>query len=251
MRSLFGPLPTLDSLARTAGAAARSVGELRAWDPVQQKIVWSRPGFSVWDGGVLSTAGGLVLRGDAAGYLNVYEAATGNELHRIAVGTSIMAAPMSYRIGGEQYIALMAGFGGGGGFAFPEGSAAYTYGNEGRIVVFKLDGGSVPKPPVVADSPIPAPPDLRATAAQIARGEVLYNRYCGRCHIFGRGLLPDLRRMSHHTHARFYDIVLHGAYVPLGMARWDDVLDQADAAGIHAYIVEQARKASQPPIPAR
>ena len=246
MRSLFGSLPSLESLARTAGARARSAGELRAWDPVRQRVVWSRPGFSVWDGGVLSTAGGLVMRGDAAGLLRIYDADTGADLHRIEVGTAMMAAPMSYRVGGEQYIAVMAGFGGGGGFAFPEGSAAYRHGNDGRIVVFKLDGGRVPLPPVVADTPVPAPPAMHTSAPQVARGEVLYNRYCGRCHVFGRGLLPDLRRMTAATHARFDDIVLRGAYVPLGMARWDDVLDAADAAAIHTYIVDQARRAAPP-----
>ena len=69
---------------------------------------------------------------------------------------------------------------------------------------------------------------------------MLYNRYCGRCHAFGRGLLPDLRRMSPATHQLFYDIVLNGAYAGKGMARWDDVLSRGDAQAIHAYLVEQA-----------
>jgi quinohemoprotein ethanol dehydrogenase len=37
--------------------------------------------------------------------------------------------------------------------------------------------------------------------------------------------------------------VLRGALVPLGMGRWDDVLSQADAESIHAYIVDEAWKA--------
>ena len=51
---------------------------------------------------------------------------------------------------------------------------------------------------------------------------------------------PDLRRMAPATDRIFYDIVLNGAYVGKGMARWDDVLSQADAVAIHAYIVDAA-----------
>jgi quinohemoprotein ethanol dehydrogenase len=54
-----------------------------------------------------------VFRGDAAGRLNVYAGDSGKLLKQIEIGTSIMAAPMTYRVGGEQYVALMAGYGGG------------------------------------------------------------------------------------------------------------------------------------------
>jgi quinohemoprotein ethanol dehydrogenase len=74
----------------------------------------------------------------------------------------------------------------------------------------------------------------------VARGELLYNRFCARCHAFGRGLVPDLRKLSRSTHAIFYDIVLHGAYQAKGMARWDDVLTTEDAQAIHSYLVDQA-----------
>jgi quinohemoprotein ethanol dehydrogenase len=86
----------------------------------------------------------------------------------------------------------------------------------------------------------PPPPPREGTAAQIAVGEVLYNRFCARCHVFGNGLLPDLRRLSAPTHRVFYEIVLAGAYGAKGMARWDDVLSRADAEAIHAYLVDQA-----------
>ncbi|MFO1409735.1 MAG: c-type cytochrome [Steroidobacteraceae bacterium] len=236
MRSLFGPLPTLEELAKRGGdwRAPKSRGELRAWDPIAGRIAWAQPGASFWDGGAMSTAGGLVFRGDAAGFLNVYAATDGRQLAHIEVGSSIMAAPMTYSIGGEQYVAVMAGYGGGGGFAFPPDSAAYQRGNQGRIIVLKLGGGAVPLPPPLVDAPMPRPPAGSADAATIARGEVLYNRYCGRCHVFGRGLLPDLRRMSAATQENFQRIVFEGAYVPKGMGRWDDVLARADADAIHA-----------------
>ena len=73
--------------------------------------------------------------------------------------------------------------------------------------------------------------------------EVLYNRFCARCHELGRGVLPDLRSLSPGLHQSFYDIVLKGILAPVGMARWDDVLSRADAESIHAYIVDEAWKA--------
>jgi quinohemoprotein ethanol dehydrogenase len=75
---------------------------------------------------------------------------------------------------------------------------------------------------------------------------LLYNRYCGRCHVFGPSVLPDLRRLTADKHARFASIVLEGALMPLGMGRFDDVLSRADAEAIHAYIVDESWQAAAP-----
>jgi quinohemoprotein ethanol dehydrogenase len=244
LEHLLGKLPTLQSLAATVKSPLRSRGVLRAVDPTTGKVVWEQESSYLWDGGVMSTAGNLVFRGDFEGFLNVYAADSGRLLKRLDVGTSIMAAPMTYRVGNEQYVAAMAGYGGGAlANPFPPHSAAYMYGNAGRIVAFKLDGGPIPKPPEVGDTPFPEPPMRAGTTAQIGNGEVLYNRFCARCHVFGRGLLPDLRRMSATTHQLFYEIVLNGAYQGKGMARWDDVLNRDDAEAIHAYLLDQAWQA--------
>ena len=241
LKNLYGPLPTLAALGKGIPAPASSRGALRALDPATGKIVWEQPSATSWDGGVLSTAGNLVFQGDATGRLNVYAADTGKPLARIELGTSVMAAPATYRVGDTQYVAVLAGYGGGWiGAAFPKVSAAYRYGNAGRIIAFKLGGGAVPTPTPVGDPPFAEPPARPTAAAQVARGEVLYNRYCARCHVFGRALLPDLRRMAPATHQIFYDIVLNGAYVAKGMGRWDDVLTRGDAESIHAYIVDAA-----------
>jgi quinohemoprotein ethanol dehydrogenase len=223
------------------GPPPKSRGFIRAVEPVSGKVAWERQTASRWDGGVLSTGGNLVVQGDEGGYLNAYAADTGKLLKRLEVGTSIMAAPMTYRVDGVQYVSVMAGFGGGVLFLpFPRDSAAFNYGNDGRIVTFRLDGGAIPKPAPVTDLQADAPPPHEGTVATIAQGELLYNRYCGRCHAFGRALLPDLRRMTAPTNSLFYEIVLRGAYRAKGMGRWDDVLSQGDAAAIHAYLVDQA-----------
>ena len=57
------------------------------------------------------------------------------------------------------------------------------------------------------------------------------------------GLTPDLRRMTADTHKEFKDIVLHGARRFSGMPQWDDVLSDADADAVHAYLISEAWKA--------
>jgi quinohemoprotein ethanol dehydrogenase len=250
LESLYGPLPPLRDLAR-GGPPPVSRGFIRAVEPMTGKVVWQRQTASIWDGGILSTGGNLVFQGDADGYLNVYAADTGKLLKRIDVGTSIMAAPMTYRVGGEQYVSVMAGYGGGLLYEpFPQASAAYRYGNEDRIVTFRLGGGPTPKPPRFQDAPLPALPPRIGTAQTIARGEVLYNRYCSRCHVFGRGLLPDLRRTPPALSPAFYEIVLHGADQANGMGRFSDDLTRADAEAIQAYLIDQAWQ-MQPTTPPR
>ena len=51
---------------------------------------------------------------------------------------------MTYKVDGVQYVAVQAGWGGGGWSFVPGYSAAYQRGNENRILVFKLGGGAVP-----------------------------------------------------------------------------------------------------------
>jgi quinohemoprotein ethanol dehydrogenase len=241
MQSLYGELPPLSQLAQAADTPLESRGFLRAFSPVQHRVVWETRTATSWDGGVLATASGLVFQGDANGFLNAYSAADGRKLAALQLGSSIMAAPMTYRIGGTQYVAVLAGYGGANmSLPLDPKSAAYRYGNEGRLIVLKLGGGVPPLPAPrteVAQGELPPRP---SDAAEIARGELLYNRYCGRCHVFGRGVLPDLRRSDLDTHTAFDAIVLRGAYVYKGMARFDDVLSPADAAAIHAYVIDAA-----------
>jgi quinohemoprotein ethanol dehydrogenase len=243
MRSLYGEVPPLARLERGFKTNPASRGFLRAWSVAEHRVLWETPTATSFDSGVLATAGGLVFQGDANGYFNAYAADSGKRLVSIALGSSMMAAPMTYEVNGVQYIALVAGYGGGGvilGAPLDPESAAYKYGNEGRIIVMKIGGSTPPLPPLRTDVPMPELPERPADARQIAAGEVLYNRYCSRCHVMGRGNLPDLRRITPPTHAMFDSIVLGGAYSVKGMGRFDDVLSHDDAQAIHAWLIDQA-----------
>ena len=126
-------------------------GHLLAWDPVQQKQVWrvDRPG--PWNGGVLSTAGNLVFEGTAAGNFEAYRADTGEKLWSHPGQTGIMAGPVSYTVKGEQYVAVLAGWG--GVFPLATGEISFKSGkvrNVSRMLVFKL-GGKATLPPLARD----------------------------------------------------------------------------------------------------
>jgi len=244
MKSLFGPMPDLQTLL--AGRRGKLVREmLRAWDPVAQKTVWeaeTSSGVRGYDGGVLSTGGNLVIQGRGNGDLCIYAADTGRLIKAIQTGSHIMAAPMTYAIDGVQYVAVQAGYGGTaiGTNPIPPSSAAYHYRNVNRILAFRLDGGAVPMPPPRVDPPLLEPPPQRASEAEIKLGEIKFTEQCSRCHVFGPNITPDLRRLTPALHAAFNAIVLRGVLAPAGMARFDDVLSQADADAIHAYLIDQA-----------
>ncbi len=243
LASLYGPLPPLAKLNKGL-PPSHAKGFLRAWDPVHQKLAWEVPTATHWDGGVLSTAGGLVFQGDAAGNLNIYKADDGKKLASVALGTGIMAAPATYRVGGVQYVVIMAGFGGNYvNYPLTKQMVAYDHDNEGRVIALRLDGTAVPIAAPLPAEPFPQPPAHEGPAARIAAGEVLYNRFCSRCHMLDRGILPDLRRLTPAKHELFYDIVLNGVLAGAGMGRWDDVLSHPDAEAIHAYVVDEAWKA--------
>lgn len=218
--------------------------ELRAIDPLTGKARWSVPTEGWQDRmGMLSTASGLIVHGTIGGKLIVRDADTGKLIKAIETGSAIMAAPMTYRVKGVQYIAVATGFGGGGWGYVPRYSAAYRNGNANRILVFKLDGGPVPQPtPLPPLEPAEAPPAQKpgVTPATIAKGQGLFFQNCAICHSNQlRSTAPDLRRMQPGTHEVFNQIVRDGLLLPGGMPRWDDLLSVEDVDAIHAWLIAE------------
>jgi quinohemoprotein ethanol dehydrogenase len=213
---------------------------LRAWDPTGAKHVWELEPTEWWDhAGVLATGGGLLFQGNGAGHFCAYDSATGKKLKDIDVGTTIIAAPMTYSVGGVQYVAVMAAWGGGGWSMSHPASAAYIYGNEGRILVFKLDGGPAPKPePLPPLGPIPQPPPLTASADAVKHGSELFAANCSRCHTNDeRSLALNLRRMPPEMHEAFQQVVIGGILKNAGMPPWEGFLTPQEVNDIHAYLI--------------
>tara|TARA_R110002110_G_C13470525_1_gene721019 strand:+ start:137335 stop:139560 length:2226 start_codon:yes stop_codon:yes gene_type:complete len=249
-------LPPLEELG--AGQPDTTIrGVLRAWNPVTQKLAWERDTSGPWTGnmnafwnggGLMSTAGDLLFQGRGTGELVALEASTGKELHSIDVGLSMMAAPMSYAVDGVQYVAIITGIGGGNGNDYVPGMAAYTYGNKGRVVAFRLGGAEVPKRAQVEreNAGLVEPAFARrGTAAQQELGARLFVRNCAKCHanIDGRGSgIPDLRLMSESTHREFAQILLEGTRAGRGMGNFADLLSSAEVEALHVYLIDEAWK---------
>jgi quinohemoprotein ethanol dehydrogenase len=218
---------------------------LIAYDPVKQEERWRLPlgRAELAGGGVLTTAGNLVVQGTSSGKLVVYRADTGAVIKEIDVGTGIMAAPVSYEIDSEQYIAVLAGFGGAMAPLYPAESAAYRYQNYGRLLTFKLGGTSTPLPPKREPRTTPPPPPLPvATPSAVQRGAGLFFTYCVFCH-GGQGesrlsAYPDLFRLNAQVHDSFQQIVHGGALASNGMAGFADVMNAQDVAAIQAFLVQ-------------
>jgi quinohemoprotein ethanol dehydrogenase len=68
-------------------------GRLIAWDPVARAPRWTVEHDNAWNGGVLSTAGGLVFQGKLNGHFVAYDAATGDVLWDYNVKSGAGAGP--------------------------------------------------------------------------------------------------------------------------------------------------------------
>jgi len=220
-------------------------GYLLAWDPVNQKEVWRANYLGPWNGGVLTTAGNLVVQGNAAGYLSAYRADTGEKLWSMSAQTAVMAAPVSYEIDGEQYIAVLAGWG--GGYPLLQGRDSGKSGNErnvSRMLVFKL-GGSATLPQLEPRQLVLNPPAETADAATVATGGALFGpllqrvpwRECG-----WRRRRARPRASSFLGNDFFYEIVLNGAMKDNGMAPFKSILDHQKAESIRAYVIHRANE---------
>lgn len=233
--------------AAREGAAKGTTGALVAWDPVAQKIAWTVHYVGPWNGGTLATAGNLVFQGTAGGSFNAYSADTGKSLWSTPVQTGVIAAPMTYSIKGEQYVAIMAGWG--GVWDVATGVLADKSGltrNISRLLVFKLGAKSVlPPAPALAQLPLDPPP-VTGTPAQIAEGKSLYSPNCGNCHgdaAIAGGLNPDLRHSSTiSSAATFRAVVLGGILKSTGMVSFAKDYSPKQAESIRHYLISRANE---------
>jgi quinohemoprotein ethanol dehydrogenase len=227
-------------------------GFLLAWNPVRQKEAWRITYSGPWNGGVLTTAGNIVAQGDAAGNFNVYRADNGQKLWSMFAQSGIIAGPSTFEVNGEQYIAVLSGWGGvyplnGGKEAADSGNLR----NVSRILVFKL-GGEVSLPSLPpADALVIDPPPEPTDSASVTHGGQLFGQYCLVCHgesAISGGVVPDLRASAFLRSDVFYNIVLDGALQSQGMASFKSVLNRDDATAIRNYLIHRANedKTAQP-----
>jgi len=237
---LANALPTDAATLKAVTALVK--GQLVAWDPVQQKAVWTVDHPYFWNAGVLSTAGGLVLQGSAEGELAAYDAASGKKLWGYKTGNGVIAAPMTYELNGEQYIAVMVGVGGAGQTSGPANLPTRQR-LPGRLMVFKI-GGTAKAP----DFPAPAQQQIDlakvSSTGDVQHGFTQFHQDCQVCHgpNASGAWLPDLKRSPMLTTADDWKrVVIDGASASRGMASFARFLSPKDAEDIRAYVISEAK----------
>jgi len=222
-------------------------GWLQAWDPVARKVVWETPKGPRATSGVLATAGNLVFMGNSNGnQLSAYNATMGEQLWNFDAQTAVYAAPITYELDGEQYIAASVGGTGGRDYYAP----SYA-----RMLVFRI-GGTAKLPPKTSYTPPELnPPPSTAAPEVVARGGELYGEHCSMCHgaeaVQMRSSFPNLTLTPFlHSQEGFDQVVLNGARVERGMANYSDKLTAKDSAAIREYIIARANEVKKnPPRP--
>jgi quinohemoprotein ethanol dehydrogenase len=243
-------IPFVGGMGVSAGgyrppAGMSYIGALQAWDPVRQESVWNVPQSTHWNAGTLTTAGNLVFQGQADGHFRAYDAKTGKRLWDVDLGLGISAPPITYRINGRQYIAILVGIGGAeaglGGMA----SYGWSYGIHTRLLIaFSLDGKkAIPKQPAPF-FPVPIDiPNMKIDDALVRQGKALFS-LCSYCHGGGAvaaGMAPDLRASPIPLQDQLFKQVVHGgAKIARGMPAYGRLTDE-QLKGLQHYIRSRAR----------
>jgi quinohemoprotein ethanol dehydrogenase len=212
-----------------------AVGRLVAWDPLKQEARWSISQPLAINGGVLSTAGNLVIQGEGTGELSAYAADSGHKLWSVKTGSAIQGIPVTYTLEGQQYVLVPVGLGGGTRLFSRTSAMATPQSKRGpaRLLAFALGANTTFPYPRVEIPVVPKPPAQTASAVTVKHGrEVLDKFLCWGCHgglaLDGagawvlNGAVPDLRYMPQDVHDQFPAIVLGGSHRQNGMPGFAD-----------------------------
>ncbi|MEO1567903.1 MAG: PQQ-dependent dehydrogenase, methanol/ethanol family [Pseudomonadota bacterium] len=219
-------------------------GRLLAWDPIAQEARWTVEHENAWNGGVLSTAGGLVFQGKLTGEFAAYDAASGEKLWTYDLKSGGASGPGTFEIDGQQYVTITTGWGSAYGLAAGLAYEEPVPPAVGKVITFKLGGNAL-----IADVDIPMIERIPATeefgdAEMIQTGLVHYQNNCAVCHgdlAISSGVLPDLRWSAIAGDAASWkSVVTDGTLASNGMVAFDNVLSEEDVEAVRAYVIKQA-----------
>jgi quinohemoprotein ethanol dehydrogenase len=224
-------------------------GALLAWDPLAQKARWRVQRPYIWNGGPLATAGDLLFQGTAEGELEAYDAVTGQLLWHFPTGLGIISRPITYAVGGQQYISVLVGYGS-NAFAPTVSDPGWKYGAQPRrLLTFALGGKAVLPPTASPDRQLHAldDPGYAVIEADLNEGFKLFAMSCALCHgtdaVSGNAAGPDLRESPIPLDREAFWTVLHeGSLKERGMPRFDQLTPE-QAEKIRNYLRAAAREA--------
>jgi alcohol dehydrogenase (cytochrome c)/quinohemoprotein ethanol dehydrogenase len=220
---------------------------LEAYNPVTQKEAWRVPDAVYGATGTMVTASDIVFRGNWSGEFVAYDARTGAKLWSAPTGANVVAAPSTYAIGKDQYVAILVGA---RGLPPNQPRTSPVSANNSRILVFKLGAtGTLPATPFQAANSAPRtlnPPLMTGTNEQVIDGQGAYGRFCAGCHGAGGVAdksIPDLRLSpALQSLNDWNDIVIGGARKFNGMVSFKATLAEGQSEAIFHYIISQANK---------
>jgi quinohemoprotein ethanol dehydrogenase len=215
---------------------------LLAWDPATQKEAWRVATPGAWGGGVMSTAGGLVFQGQADGMFSAYDDRTGRRVWSFAAGAPILAPPISYKVGRQQYVTVLTGMGTGAAIEAGQLPPIDYRSQPRRVLTFVIDGNARLTPTETVKLEPAEDPDFRPDKASADRGAGSFVR-CLACHGVGAhaaGAAPDLRASTIPTSRETFDqVVRQGALVSQGMPAFPELSDE-EIGDLRQYIRTQA-----------
>ena len=218
---------------------SRLMGRLIAWDPIKQKEAWAQKYPTAWNGGLLTTAGGLLFQGTADGRFVAYDAKNGKLLWQSPVNSGVVAAPVTYEVDGRQYVSIAVGWGGVFGLA----ARATNNNTKGTVYTYEI-GGKAPAPAIAVAPKMPLVSGLKYDRALVPEGLNLYVGACVGCHgVPGAntgGSLPNLGYLPAPMIDNLKAFIINGPATERGMPNFAGKLSDDDVLKIRAFILEAA-----------
>ncbi|WP_293676890.1 PQQ-dependent dehydrogenase, methanol/ethanol family [uncultured Phenylobacterium sp.] len=220
---------------------------LQAWDPAAGKEVWRVDQKDFGPAGTMVTASDIVFNGNWSGEFAAYDARTGAKLWSAPTQANVVAAPSTYTIAGQQYVAVLVGARG-----LPKGQVRTNplSANNSRLLVYKLGGtASLPTAATSGPSTITTkldPPLFTGTNEQVIDGQGSYARVCAGCHgpnAAADKSIPDVRYSTTlRSISDWNTVVMDGSRASRGMAAFRGIIGREESENIFHYVISQANK---------